>query len=118
MDMKQKRALGPWRRRMAAEAVLASVLTAGVAVLPLWLAWAVFCRIRGAGGWWYMPAAWALLAALLYGIRVPPYAPPGGRPHRRAAFRRQGGLHAGVLGQPLPFVQAAAGRTPSGTSGI
>lgn len=70
--MEQKRALRPWRRRMAAEAVLASVLTAGVAVLPLWLAWAVFCRIRGAGGWWYMPAAWALLAALLYGIRYRP----------------------------------------------
>lgn len=87
MDMEQKRALGPWRRRMAAEAVLASVLTAGVAVLPLWLAWAVFCRIRGAGGWWYMPAAWALLAALLYGIRY--------RPTPRRVAARIDGLHSG-----------------------
>lgn len=72
MDSDQRKALRPWRRRMAAEAALSSALWAGAFVLPLWMALAVVCRGTGAHWTRYMPGAWALLAALLYLFRYRP----------------------------------------------
>ena len=73
-DIDMKRALAPFKRRLAAEAALRSVLASAMVVLPVWLGAAVYARLTGAA-WGPARAAlavWGVLAALLYLLRLRP----------------------------------------------
>lgn len=76
MDNNLKKALSPFKRRLAAEAAVRSAADSALAVLACALvliaALRVLSRPLPAPGW--MPAAWLALAALLYAARYRPTA--------------------------------------------
>ena len=69
-----RRALMPFKRRMALEAALRSIVAGGLTVLPAWLALILCRRIFGLGGalGGYMPPAFIAAAALWYLLRYRP----------------------------------------------
>jgi len=74
MDIDTKRALKPFKKRLAVEAALGSVLTSGLFVLPVWLVAAIWSRLSGAA---FEPAKvmavlWLGLSAILYTLRFRP----------------------------------------------
>lgn len=74
IDIDMKRSLAPFKRRLCWEAVLKSVLAAGIAVLPVWLAAVVLRRLTGAA--FVTPAAmlgaWLTLALILFAVHFHP----------------------------------------------
>ena len=104
MDEGLKRALAPYIRRLRREAALRSGVNAGLTVLPVALAAAVYCHAAGRA----LPVAacalgaWLLLAAALYALLY--------RPTQREAARRIDalGLHDAV-GTAVEYQGSASG---------
>ena len=72
MNGELRRAMRPFRVRLAAEALIHAACVSGVVVLPVWLMLALLRQLLNMGGAWrpvWMASAWFLLFAALYIFR-------------------------------------------------
>lgn len=69
-----KRALRPFKMRLALEGALRGAAAGALTVLPVWLALILLRRIAGIGGAWAqrMPLVWLAASALWYALRYRP----------------------------------------------